>query len=182
VITDSKVWENLDFWTGLARKNEPRIVKYESKPEWLVVTDASAWGWGYVALNQVTGEVRGHGQQWSNYMHRVYGEKLGRSTFAEPTAIVNSLCHLLPRNSPTQVLVGTDNTVAQAAYTRGFNSHSFDINERLRRLQDTFGPDYLFRFKYIPGAQNDADPWSRGERIAGGEVNGDSLRRLLGQI
>jgi hypothetical protein len=180
VITDAGALKVLESWTAIARQNKPRVVKPASKPEWLVCTDASAWGWGYVAVNQSTGEFRCHGAPWSSYMRRVHGAKLGKSHFAEPAGIVNSLCHLLPRNAPCHVLVGTDNTVSQASFTRTFNSHSYDINERLRMLQNTFGPDYRFEFVHIAGVTNPADPFSRGEAITS-EVNGESLWRVLGR-
>ena len=180
VITDASVWKVLETWTLLAQRNKPRIVKPSSEPEWLVCTDASGWGWGYVATNQKTGELRYHGAPWSAYARRVHGDKLGKSGFAEPMAVVNALCHLIPSNKPTHVLVGTDNTVAQASFTRSFNSHSFDINERLRRLQHKFGPEYRFEFVHIPGVSNPADALSRGGGIAS-EESGESLRRVLGE-
>jgi hypothetical protein len=173
----------LEQWTTLARKNKPRFVKESSSPEWLVCTDASRWGWGYVALDQTTGETRSFGSPWSPYMQRTHGDKLGRSTFAEPHAIYNSLCHLLSKDEPKHVRIGTDNTVAQASYTRGFNSHSHDINECLRRLAKYFGNAFSFEFLHIPGASNLADDLSRGKELTH-EVDGaslaNSLRRLLG--
>jgi hypothetical protein len=172
----------LQRWTSLAQQNKPRVVKPSSKPEWLVCTDASRWGWGYVALDESSGETRSFGAAWSTYMQRTHGDKLGKSTFAEPQAVYNSLCHLLSKNEPKHVRVGTDNTVAQASYTRGFNSHSNDINECLRRLQSYFGNKFTFEFLHIPGEQNPADALSRGKAIASEEAGSfaNCLRRLLG--
>ncbi len=113
-----------------------------------------------------------------------YGERLGASTFTEPQAIVNAMCHLLSarRGSPKHVRVGTDSTVAQASYARGFNTHSFDINECLRRLRRTFGDTFTFEFAHVPGASNPADSLSRGatESPEKKAIHAESLRRLLG--
>lgn len=172
---------SLASWTAIALANKPRYVRAPADPEWLVCTDASRWGWGYVAVDTATGELRSHGAAWNAQQKTMYGEKLGKSTVAEPLAIVCAMCHLLTRGSPKRVKVGTDNTVAEASYNRGFNSHSYDINECLGRLQKYFGPEFVFEFKHIPGAQNIADPLSRGQQLAQGDwATAQSLRRLVG--
>jgi hypothetical protein len=177
-------WPTLSSWTDLALANHPRVVPQKSEPEWLVCTDASRWGWGYVAVNTATGDVHSHGAPWSAAMEQMHGDKLRRSTFAEPHGILNTMCHLLStrEGSPKNVRVGTDSTVARAAYDRGFNTHSFDINECLRRLRRTFEGRFTFEFFHIPGADNPADGLSRG-RAEGAEqtaAHAISLRRLLG--
>ena len=178
------VWPVLDAWTSLALRNTPRAVQADAEPDWLICTDASRWGWGYVALCAATGDVRSHGERRSAATERDHGAKLGRSTFAEPQAILNTCCHLLTPAAPKRVRIGTDNTVAQAAYTRGFNTHSFDINECLRRLRDLFGAPFVFDFLHVPGVLNIyADRASRGQPLsrADDEQAACSLRRLLGQ-
>jgi hypothetical protein len=179
------VWPLLEQWTSICEANTPREVAAPRAFDWLVCTDASKWGWGYVAVHGGTGEVRTHGAAWSKYMENKYGEKLGKSTFAEPHGIVNSLCHLLPVSSsgPLRVLVGTDNTVAQASYQRGFNSHSFDINECIRRLRAYFPTHVSFDFVHIDGATNVADSLSRGLGTTGDETGrgvATCLQRVVG--
>jgi hypothetical protein len=176
------VWPVLERWTLLARANAPRVVVKEQLPEWLVCTDASLWGWGYVALNTATFEVRTFGAPWSADMRAAHGGKLGRSTFTEPHGVINSLCHLLPGSTPVRVRVGTDSTVARASYARGFNTHSYDINECLARLQRHFGRGFVFEWLHVPGELNPADPFSRGGVSAGADSRAiaGSLRRLLG--
>ncbi len=173
---------SLERWTAIAIANAPRVVKERGSPDWLVCTDASAYGWGYVALNSSTNEIRSFGAPWNHQHVAYYGEKLKKSTVAEPLAIYNAMCHLLKKSAgPTRVRVGTDNTVAAASYTRGFNAHSFDINECLRRLRATFGPEFSFEFCYIPGEENVADPYSRGKPVSQDDwATTQSLRRLLG--
>lgn len=176
------VWPQLERWTDLAVANAPRLVPQQSTAELLVMTDASEWGWGYVALDESTGQVHQHGERWSYDLRRNHGSKLRHSTFAEPQAVINTMCHLLRADSPRHVRFGSDNTVTVASYNRGFNTHSFDINECLRRCHDYFGDGWTFEFMHIPGEKNLADPFSRN-RVAG---EGDraaisaELRRLVG--
>lgn len=158
----SSVWPTLRVWTKLVLTNAPRRVPREQEPEWIVATDASEWGWGYFALHNTSGAVRAFGAPWSPLFRYYYGDRLGTSTFTEPQAIVNALCHLLPATQPTAAVILTDNTVAQASFGRGFNTHSFHINECLRRVQSIFGSNFRFRFHYLPGEQNPADGLSRG--------------------
>jgi hypothetical protein len=108
--------------------------------------DASAWGWGYFALNPSSGEIRTHGEAWSPRMRQLHGPKFQRSTFAEPHGIHNALCHLLSAGGPRRIRVGTDSSVSKASFSRGFNSHSFDINEVLRANRAAFGRAFDITF------------------------------------
>ena len=109
------VWDSLERWTTLLLRNQPRRVVAPSLPQWVMATDASAWGWGYFAFNNASGEIRAHGERWSRAFVQRVGEQLGRSTFSEPQAIRQSLCHLLRVGDPQHVVILTDNTVAQAS-------------------------------------------------------------------
>jgi hypothetical protein len=178
------VWPVLEQWTLLVLCNTPRVVPREhtEPPEWIVATDASLWGWGYFAVNNVSGETRAHGAPWSFATRRRFGARLGQSTCAEPQGIVNALCHLLDTKSPTRVVVLSDNTPAVAAYNAGYTHTMFDTNECLKRLHDFFGPRFEFRFGWIPGAMNPADPYSRSEAIAheGVGLAAERLRQYVG--
>ena len=176
------VWPDLERWTRICTDNAPRVVRPRGRPEWLICTDASRWGWGYVAVNEATGELRQYGAPWSQHMERQYGDKhLGSSVFAEPYGVVNSLCHLLRPGEATRVVVGTDSTVARAAFARGYNSHSVHINRCIRRLQEAFG-DLTIEFVHIPGISNPADGLSRGALPAAADdrVLAAGVRQAIG--
>ena len=115
-------WPALERWTLLMLRNAPRPVPQELRPEWLVATDASEFGWGYFAVHNTTGAVRTHGAPWTHEFRRIYGNRVGVSTFSEPQGVVNSLCHLLRPTEPQRVRIMTDNTVTQASFQRGYNS------------------------------------------------------------
>ena len=142
---------------------------------------------GYFAVHNITGAVRAHGAPWTWAFRQRYGDRLGVSTFSEPQAVVNSLCHLLDPTRPQRVRVLTDNTVTQASFQRGYNGRSFHINECLRRLHAVFGESFFFDFSYLPGECNPADGFSRGKRIAQGEEERDrlmsaELQRVAGSV
>jgi hypothetical protein len=177
----SSAWPALERWTMLVLRNAPRVVPQAAPPEWLVATDASRWGWGYVAVQNVTGAVRAHGAPWSAKFRQLYGDRLGVSTFTEPQAVYNALCHLLDPAVPVRVRVLTDNTVTQASYARGYNAHSFHINECLRLLQKTFGEGFIFEFAYLPGECNLADSRSRGV-IAESKEERDRLQLMSAEL
>ncbi len=182
----TSAWPSLERWSMLALRNQPRAVPQQQTPEWLVATDASAWGWGYFAVHTTTGETRTHGERWKPFFAQRFGHRLGVSTFTEPQGVVNAMCHLIDPTHPTRVRVLTDNTPTQAAFSRGFSSQSYNLNEcaaRLRRLFDN--DDFVFDFGYLPGWLNPADTASRGGPIANGEKTRDSmsaaeLQRLAG--
>ena len=177
------VWAPLAAWTALVEQNKPRFVPVESEPEWLLEVDASSWGWGYIAVNTITGEVRTHGERWSFGFRRLHGYKLRRSTFTEPHGLHNSLCHLLSLDGPRSVRIATDSTVTRASFERGFNTHSVDINDVLKKTRAFFGGMFKFDVMHISGTTNNADGQSRGRgALAPAELAeaAESLRRKLG--
>jgi hypothetical protein len=175
----NSVWPNLIEWTTLALANRPREVKPSSSLKWYVVTDASSWGWGYVAFDKSTGSIQSHGQKWSKeQLAKIFSRhsinKIKKSVYSEPLAIYNSLCHLLQDDSPKdlhissterlRVHVATDNSAARHTFARGFASRSFDINQSIEKLRAAF-PSSAFdiSYSYIPGYRNPADVFSRGK-------------------
>lgn len=184
------VWPSLERWTNLVITNAPRAVIPAGEPDLLMLTDASRWGFGYVSYDTRTGRVQCHGEPWSKYMVQKYGERLGHSTFAEPEAVIRSLCHRVSARAVDgappirRIRIGTDNTVTEVAYARGYNIKSYDINRCLQRAYKLFPPSvYTIELRYVKGTENLADGHSRGRHIAGEDVWDqvpEVLRRLLG--
>jgi hypothetical protein len=139
-------------------------------------------GWGYVAVNTATSDVRAYGAPWSAEFREKHGQKLRRSTFTEPQGLVNAACHLLTGANNARVRFGTDSTVTQASCKRGFNTHSLDINDCLLRLRNYFGASFVFEFVHIPGVDNLADCVSRGKSAneVDRKATGEGVRRQLG--
>jgi hypothetical protein len=154
------VWTPLREWTEQVLRNTPRSVPKRCDAEWLVVTDASRWGWGYLALHTASGDVRAHSQAWDAETVRRYRDKLGHSSFAEPRAITNAMCHLLTA-SDRKVRIASDSIVAVASGRRGFNTHSYWVNDTVNKLHNSF-PFVEFEWLHVPGRHNIADGRSRG--------------------
>jgi hypothetical protein len=171
----------LESWTDIAVANAPFVVApMDDECDWYVATDASRYGWGYVALNPTTGELRYHGAPWSRHMEEQYEYKLGSSVFAEPHGITNSLLHLLRPGEAKRVRVGTDNTASLYSFDRGFNTHSPHINDCIRRLEERLAPT-VFEWMFVPGKVNDqlADGFSRGLRTTvESSERGEMVERL----
>ena len=186
----------LEEWTNICLENKPRkVVRGPSRPQWLIITDASAWGWGYVAVNMETGEVRVHGEPWSAADLRRNRDPTGkslfrRSTFAESEGILRSICHILVRPAPdapcVSVLVGTDSTTAKSGHSRGFSSKSYHVNNIACRLRKLFPRKFFnFSFVHVAGEVNDliADPFSRkGGDVRAAEVDGKRLHALGAEV
>lgn len=174
----------LTSWTILVIANLPRVVRPESAPELYIESDASGFGYGYTAFDVATGEISSWGTAWTDDDRAIHGDKLGKSVYSEPLGVRNNLRHVTRRYPNVRnIAVGTDNTVAEASFNRGFNSHSFHINRCVRLLEREFpATHYTLSFKYVPGNENLGDGPSRGESTCKAqrvEVI-DRLRRHLG--
>ena len=196
----NSVWPYLTKWTQLSFDNSPRQVKPSSDLKWFVATDASSWGWGYVAFDMESGSIQTHGQRWTkkqlvDIFSRNGVHKIKKSVYSEPLAIYFSLCHLLKSDSPkkmhlssvaststlqrTKVHVATDNSAAQHTMNRGFASRSFDINKSIENLRSAF-PESNFdiSYSYVPGYRNPADAFSRGKASSVSTMNGKQQQEL----
>lgn len=158
--------EDIKSWVDLIERNKPRHVPLDEEPQWLIATDASRFGWGYVAINTASHQIRSHGVPWSPYLEQKYGENLGHSTTAEPIGLVNSVCHLFaPHKGVRKVRIATDNTATKFSFNRGFSTHSLIINQSIGRLRSLF-PDTDFDIVHVAGIHNWADGPSRGRPLS----------------
>jgi hypothetical protein len=180
-IHDSAM-KSIGQWTSLAVANSPRHVKLSSLPSWFISTDASKWGWGYVAFNTATGEIRCHGQRWtrtqlSAIFAREGSQKIRKSVYSEPLGVILSLRHLLRPQSQQSVSVSipdelrqlihvaSDNSSTVHLFNKGFASRSYDINKLIQALEADF-PKARFdiRMVHVDGELNLGDGFSRGKQ------------------
>lgn len=163
----ARVWPSamtdIEDWVARIEANVPRVVASASDFEWVIATDASLWGWGYMAFNTTTGQTCSYGAPWNADARAQLGSLLGRSTFAEPRAVVNSLCHWRTpaRASVKSVFVLSDNSATVSAFNRGFSTASLVLNQQIARLQRTF-PELNIKLQHLAGELNPADGPSRG--------------------
>ena len=177
-------WTDLSEWTSLALCNAPRLVPKHAEADVYVLVDSSADGWGYVALDLLTGKIFSHGERWSPDFVLEHGiNKLRRSVFTEPHGILKMKCHLTAQLTGRRSFrVGTDNVAAKATLTRGFASRSYDMNNVAAVDRKNFA-DHQWEYWHVNGRVNIyADLLSRGGKLAREDLLGvnESLRRLLG--
>jgi hypothetical protein len=169
--TPARIWpsalDDIDDWVRRIEANAPRVVPDRSADfEWVIATDASLHGWGYFALCPATGQTTSYGAAWNADARQQLGPLLGRSTFAEPRAVVNALCHWRcpARAHVKRVLVMSDNSATVAAFNRGFSTGSLVMNQQIARLRRSL-PSLDIELRHIEGAVNPADGPSRGAPI-----------------
>ena len=168
-------------WTREVMRNQPIVVRPHGRANWLVAVDACATGFGYVAVNPETGDVRLHGQRWPRAFYVANLFKMHRSAFTEPHGVIMSMCHLLEYTGVLQrVHVWTDSVTARAVGAKGFNARSADINDCGRRLRQLFPPQFfVFSFAHLAGKLNvGADALSRGAKVDEVDVAGEAARLL----
>ena len=169
---------DLERWTSLVLHNAPRRVKPRAGPEILLECDASAWGWGCYGLHLPTGTPFTHGEPWPASVRSKFGGKLSESTLAEPVGVLMAMWRAHEAfPEATRFAITNDNTVAVVSHTKGFNSHSWAINESLLERERLFpARQYSVTLRHVAGATNIADDASRGN--ATGEVEGDKVEML----
>jgi hypothetical protein len=186
IVIPDVAFRALEAWTERVVLNEPRRVpKRDDKsqlPDWLACVDSCGTGFGYVALNPNTGEVRTHGQRWPRLFAEKNRASLHRSVFTEPHGVIMSLCHLLTvvEGRVQRVHVWTDSITTMVGGNRGYNGRSEMINDVLRRLRDLFPAEYFdISFAHIPGIENVvADALSRGKEVDMGLLQGAAHRMV----
>jgi hypothetical protein len=176
---------DLERWTRQVMRNIPRKAPKPSElqdpPLWIACVDACSYGFGYYAINPVTGETRMHGQPWPAAFAAAHRGLLHRSVFTEPNGVIMSMCHLLTYTGVVQrVHILTDSVTTMVGGNRGYNSRSADVNDCLRRLRALFPPEFFeFTFSHIAGSQNCvADALSRGRAPTTEEMEGGTHRML----
>eukprot|EP00760_Papus_ankaliazontas_P013683 PhM_4_TR15886/c2_g1_i1/m.17016 len=127
--------------------------------EYLLVTDASAWGWGAILWNWRTGNVFDTSQPWERAFR---ANKV--STWAESEAIARAVQHFFPEGPTASLAVLTDSGAAVGAFTKG-RSGVYALNRSVKTVQDAGFYSAPLSFGHIPGAVNPADGLSRGQQM-----------------
>jgi hypothetical protein len=177
--------EKINEWTALAIANAPRKVKLSSPASWFISTDASKWGWGYVAFNAATGEIRSHGQQWNKQQlaaifAREGAHKMRKSVYSEPLGVILSFRRLLHHRKQDEVSVtipdelrclinvACDNVSTVHLFNKGFATRSYDINKLIEELLSDFPKaSFDIRLVHVDGKNNLGDGFSRGKLSSG---------------
>ena len=185
------VWRDLVIWTDIAMKNEPVYVVPHKEPDVRFLVDASSFGWGFVAHDIVTNKTYQYGSRWSPSFISKHSDRLGKSTFTEPWAVIftkNRLTKLIKRPN-ISFYGGCDNSPTVWVFNKGFSSRSYSMNHAALTDHLLFADRHQCLLRHVKGSDNVlADAKSRGLSILdnsttfGDDVIIDSLRRLLGDL
>lgn len=147
----------LTRWTEFCAANRWVRCDDDTHPTRFVITDASAWGWGAIHFLATTGAVESHSEEWSETDKRSFD--VGKSTQAEPEAVLRALRRFCRSEDRGSVGVLTDSTTARFSLDRGYSA-SFAVNAIAARVRAEF-PHLRLVLRHIPGTANPADGLSR---------------------
>jgi hypothetical protein len=123
----------------------------------IIVTDASEYGYGVLAVDPATGTMSAADGQWSVGDRRW---NLARSTESEPLGILKGLLRFVTPGVHRSVLILTDHTGVMHAVRQG-HGRSEAYNTLVLRAK-TLLPGVELDVAYIPGVDNPVDAASRG--------------------
>jgi hypothetical protein len=154
--------QQLRLWLDLALTAPPSSLL--ARPADLtIISDASAWGVGAVAVSATTGTAQTMSVPWSEADRiRINTES---SVSAEPAGVLKALCRFLPPSFGGVVDVAVDHQplvfAAEAGMPRA-RVYAACLAEVAQRW-----PLATVRFFFVAGEDNPADPYSRGRVVAG---------------
>ena len=148
-------------WIEDVLKNEPVMVARRvaaTDTEFIIVVDASGWGWGAILVNQRTGAIRTWNERWNNGWT---GAR--KSAWSEPEGAKRAILHFFPEGTAHSIGVLSDSSTAVGAYTKG-HSMKFEVNRAIVDFESAF-KSWNVRWYHIAGVLNCADGESRGTKI-----------------
>ena len=148
----------LQEWTATAIANVPTKPDRRSyrDPDTIVLTDACATGWCFIAWDIASSAVEIYEGEWTEEERKQGTEK---STIAEPLTLIKAADTVLPTRRGKRTVFVTDHDTAVAALAKG-HSPSFIINEMVRCFVVRHS-DCDTDLRHIPGELNAADRGSR---------------------
>ena len=150
------VLDDFTCWAGTVAKNDPVPVfdtTSELRPDLVLYTDASAHGWGVVAIKK-SGSVMAIGERWT--VEERIAHDVTSSAVAEPLAIRKAVARLVTTDM-IHVRIFTDHQPFVFAARKGVGKtlKYSAVLEALQQYPNTF------TFEYVEGKANPADIYSR---------------------
>ena len=148
-------------WIEDVLANTPVMVAQKvsaSDAEYIIVVDASGWGWGAILVNQRTGSIRTWNEPWNKGW---VGAR--KSAWSEPEGAKRAILHFFPEGTSHSIGVLSDSSTAVGAYTKG-HSMKFAVNRAIVDFETAF-QSWNVRWYHIAGVLNCSDGESRGMKI-----------------
>ena len=161
----------------LANK-EVKVPKRVTAPlaDFVLVVDASRWGWGALLLDQRTGVIRTWNEPWKAGW---IGARV--SAWSEPEGAKQAILHFFPSGTAQSIAVLSDSSTAVGAYSKG-RSMKYSVNRAIMEFEAVF-QDWNVRWYHVPGELNLADALSRGialeDASKGLKDTAQQVRRLV---
>jgi hypothetical protein len=134
-----------------------------SEAEVLLVTDASAWGWGALLWDWRSGRVLHTAHKWEDTW-----KARRTSTWSETEAIARALAHFFPEGAPESLAVMSDSAAAVGAFSKG-RSAVYALNRAVDTAQRVIR-ETRPGFYHIEGDLNPADALSRNKGMGSKEL------------
>ena len=150
------------FWLSQLKLNQPRFLSktgyHDEASADIIFTDACESGWGALHFRP-DGSVRVIAHDWSSDEKAAWD--LSSSVTSEPLAIRNALCMLITPSLATRAIVYTDHEpIIFAVEADCARAYAYWVLQRFLR---SFPVPCSIR--HIPGIDNPADAFSRGEDL-----------------
>ena len=165
---------HIEAWVADVIKNVMHkipLVPHPSEADFILVTDASGWGWGACLLDTATGALHTWNEPWESSWK---GRRV--SSWSEPEGIARALRHFFPQGSTQSVAILSDSSTAVGAFAKG-RSKAFAVNRALLKVQEVF-PDFNASWNHIAGVVNPMDGRSRGEELGDVATTTAQVHRL----
>lgn len=155
----SDVRAELSEWARQAAENRPVAVHTpDCESDYVIYTDASAYGWGAVSISK-GGSVLTISGVWSERDRHEWN--LQSSVSAEPLAIRKAIAALVP-SSATKVTIFTDHESFVGAFHKGIGrTYAYAAAMQFLSQYKT-----IFEVRHVPGEHNPADVLSRARQPA----------------
>jgi hypothetical protein len=175
VCVPRQAMEQIEQWATAAATSEPVHVvegRRTHAPNGRAVeiyVDASAWGYGAIIVDG--NNVRHISNPWcvGDAEHvTAQGVHLGSSVFAEPLALRKVLCSVGQKQLQRACTTIYSDHMGMTGLFVGNASYSLtpSYNAAIELVQELAASGYDVRVQFVPGANNPADPLSRGYATA----------------
>jgi hypothetical protein len=156
VAIDNALWPFIEDWTITILENEwIEVPRQEDLSDFVIITDASGFGWAGVVICRKTGQSTVYAEQWPQALRSLAAS----SSIAEPLGLVATVnSFFLPTVRATALYLG-DNKGFTHTVEKGYSTSESQV--AMEYLASSF-PGLRLKAEHTPGATIPMDAPSRG--------------------